>query len=90
MPKIDFAAERADRCGAIVGSGMGGIHTWEAEFGKFLAERPEPDFPAADSDDDSGHGRGPDCDSVSTARPEFRHGLGLRLRRACHRRVATG
>ena len=38
--KIDFAAERADRCGAIVGSGMGGVHTWEAEFGKFVAKGP--------------------------------------------------
>jgi 3-oxoacyl-[acyl-carrier-protein] synthase II len=38
--KIDFAAERADRCGTIVGSGMGGVHTWESEFGKFVAKGP--------------------------------------------------
>ncbi len=38
--KIDFAAERADRCGAIVGSGMGGIHTWETEFRKYVEKGP--------------------------------------------------
>jgi 3-oxoacyl-[acyl-carrier-protein] synthase II len=38
--KIDFAAERADRCGTIVGSGMGGIHTWETEFAKYVEKGP--------------------------------------------------
>jgi len=38
--KIDFAVERADRCGTIVGSGMGGVHTWETEFAKFVEKGP--------------------------------------------------
>jgi len=38
--KIDFATENVNRCGAIVGSGMGGIHTWETEFTKYMEKGP--------------------------------------------------
>jgi 3-oxoacyl-[acyl-carrier-protein] synthase II len=37
---IDFAKEDARRCGTIVGSGMGGLQTWETEFTKFLTKGP--------------------------------------------------
>jgi 3-oxoacyl-[acyl-carrier-protein] synthase II len=38
--KIDFVKEDPNRCGAIVGSGMGGIHTWETEFNKYMEKGP--------------------------------------------------
>jgi 3-oxoacyl-[acyl-carrier-protein] synthase II len=38
--RIDFSTEIASRCGTIVGSGMGGIHTWETEFSKYVEKGP--------------------------------------------------
>jgi 3-oxoacyl-[acyl-carrier-protein] synthase II len=38
--KLDFDKEDHDRVGAIVGSGMGGIQTWEAQFTQFLQKGP--------------------------------------------------
>ena len=37
---IDFSREDPNRCGAIVGSGMGGIQIWESEHIKFLEKGP--------------------------------------------------
>ncbi len=38
--KLDFDKEDHDRVGVIVGSGMGGIQTWEAQFIQFLQKGP--------------------------------------------------
>jgi len=38
---IDFAREDPDRCGSIVGSGMGGVQTWETQFANYLAKGPK-------------------------------------------------
>lgn len=38
--KLDFDKEDHDRVGVIVGSGMGGIQTWEAQFTQFLQKGP--------------------------------------------------
>jgi 3-oxoacyl-[acyl-carrier-protein] synthase II len=38
--KIDFEKEDRDRAGSIVGSGMGGIQIWEAQFAQFLQKGP--------------------------------------------------
>jgi 3-oxoacyl-[acyl-carrier-protein] synthase II len=37
---IDIAQENLNRCGTIVGTGMGGVHTWEAEFTKYIEKGP--------------------------------------------------
>lgn len=38
--KIDFSKYDPDRIGVIIGSGIGGLHTWEAEHTKFLKDGP--------------------------------------------------
>jgi 3-oxoacyl-[acyl-carrier-protein] synthase II len=38
--KLDLAQENRDRIGAIVGSGMGGVQTWEAQFAQFIEKGP--------------------------------------------------
>ena len=38
--KIDFGQYDADRIGVIIGSGIGGLSTWEAEHTKFLNQGP--------------------------------------------------
>jgi 3-oxoacyl-[acyl-carrier-protein] synthase II len=38
--RLDFAKEDRDRVGVIVGSGMGGVQTWEAQFAQFLQKGP--------------------------------------------------
>jgi 3-oxoacyl-[acyl-carrier-protein] synthase II len=38
--KLDFAKEESNRCGAVVGSGMGGVQIWEAEYAKFRDKGP--------------------------------------------------
>ncbi len=38
--RLDFSKENRDRCGVIVGSGMGGIQTWEAQHTQFLEKGP--------------------------------------------------
>ncbi|KPK64364.1 3-oxoacyl-ACP synthase [candidate division WOR_3 bacterium SM23_42] len=38
--KIDFSKYDADRIGVIIGSGIGGLSTWEAEHTKFLNQGP--------------------------------------------------
>ncbi len=37
---LDMASEDASRAGAIVGSGMGGIHTWETQHAQFVSRGP--------------------------------------------------
>jgi len=37
---LDFTREDAKRCGTIIGSGMGGLQTWETEFAKFMTKGP--------------------------------------------------
>ncbi len=37
---IDFEKENADRAGAIVGSGMGGVHTWERQHEQYVSRGP--------------------------------------------------
>lgn len=37
---IDLTKEDPNRCGTIVGTGMGGVHTWEVEFTKYLEKGP--------------------------------------------------
>ncbi len=37
---LDLERENHDRVGAIVGSGMGGIQTWETQFAQFLQKGP--------------------------------------------------
>lgn len=37
---LDFRKENPSRCGAVVGSGMGGLQTWENEFAKYLSKGP--------------------------------------------------
>lgn len=39
--RLDFTKEDLTRVGVIVGSGMGGILTWEAQFAQFLAKGPK-------------------------------------------------
>jgi 3-oxoacyl-[acyl-carrier-protein] synthase II len=39
--KLDFAALDRDRVGVIVGSGMGGIATWESQHAQFLQKGPK-------------------------------------------------
>ncbi|HDR00374.1 MAG TPA: beta-ketoacyl-[acyl-carrier-protein] synthase II [candidate division WOR-3 bacterium] len=38
---LDLAKEDRSRVGAIVGSGMGGVRTWEAQFGQFIEKGPK-------------------------------------------------
>lgn len=38
---IDFGKENPDRCGALIGVGMGGIIVWEVEHQKFLERGPK-------------------------------------------------
>jgi 3-oxoacyl-[acyl-carrier-protein] synthase II len=38
--RLDFAKEDHDRVGVVVGCGMGGIQTWEAQFTQFLQKGP--------------------------------------------------
>jgi len=39
--RLDLAQEDPTRVGVIVGSGMGGIRTWEAQFAQYLAKGPK-------------------------------------------------
>lgn len=38
--KIDFTKYDPDRIGVIIGSGIGGLSTWEAEYTKFVSQGP--------------------------------------------------
>jgi 3-oxoacyl-[acyl-carrier-protein] synthase II len=38
---IDFERSDRDRVGVIVGSGMGGVQTWEAQYAQFLTKGPK-------------------------------------------------
>ncbi len=38
---IDFGKENPERCGVLVGTGMGGVIVWEAEHQKFLERGPK-------------------------------------------------
>ena len=38
---INFGRENPERCGVLIGVGMGGIQTWEAEHQKFLKRGPK-------------------------------------------------
>ncbi|MCK4333539.1 beta-ketoacyl-ACP synthase II [candidate division WOR-3 bacterium] len=38
---IDFGKENSERCGVLVGTGMGGVIVWEAEHQKFLKRGPK-------------------------------------------------
>jgi len=38
---IDFGKENPERCGVLVGTGMGGVIVWEAEHQKFLKRGPK-------------------------------------------------
>ncbi len=38
--RLDFAAEDADRVGSVVGSGMGGVQTWETQHAAFIEKGP--------------------------------------------------
>jgi len=38
--RLDMTAEDPARAGSIVGSGMGGIHTWETQFAQFVERGP--------------------------------------------------
>ncbi|MEA3312585.1 MAG: beta-ketoacyl-ACP synthase II [candidate division WOR-3 bacterium] len=38
---IDFGMENPERCGVLVGTGMGGVIVWEAEHQKFLQQGPK-------------------------------------------------
>jgi 3-oxoacyl-[acyl-carrier-protein] synthase II len=38
---LDFSREDPTRCGSIVGSGMGGVQTWETQFANYLEKGPK-------------------------------------------------
>jgi 3-oxoacyl-[acyl-carrier-protein] synthase II len=38
--KLDFDKEDRDRVGVVIGSGMGGVQTWESQFTQFLQKGP--------------------------------------------------
>ena len=84
---LEGAFPSADRTGVVIGSGIGGMQTYEENCSAYYPQGAGPGLPLLRADVHSRHRRGAGVHPVRAQGSQLRHGLGLRLVGPRHRRV---